>query len=293
MKRTVKLSQIADSREVRLLIGRALKEDIGAGDVTTRSLVPVSAKAEAVVLSRGDCLVSGTTIAAAVFRKVDRNLKVRILVADGRPVKCDDVIMTVSGRAGSILTAERTALNFMQRMTGIATLTGKFVAEAKRYGVTILDTRKTTPGLRVIEKYAVLCGGGMNHRMGLHDMALIKDNHRSLWAGCGAGDLGEAVAVIRRKYRGLPVEVEVETESELLSALKGSPEWILLDNMKPDMMRECVKLCAGRSRLEASGGITLANVESVARTGVDAISLGCLTHSAPAADLSLELNVPG
>ena len=287
--RPTKLPVITESPEVRMLIDRALKEDIGAGDVTTRSLVAGSTKARAVMLSRDDHLISGTTVAAAVFQKVDPKLKIRILVRDGGRVKRGGVIMTVSGRAGSILTAERTALNFVQRMTGIATLTGQFVAKVKRYGVTILDTRKTTPGLRALEKYAVLCGGGKNHRMGLHDMALVKDNHRSLWAGSEAGDLGKAVAAIRKKYRGLPVEVEVENTTQLLSALRGLPEWILLDNMKPGLMRMCVKLCAGRSLLEASGGITLANAESVASTGVDAISLGCLTHSAPAADLSLEI----
>ena len=197
-------------------------------------------------------------------------------------------MMTISGPAASILIAERTALNFMQRMTGIATMTAGFVARTKRFGVAILDTRKSTPGLRLLEKYAVLCGGGRNHRMGLYDKVLIKDNHRALWNRAHAGNLGEAVRVARGKNPGLEVEIEVEDERELVSALAGRPEWILLDNMTPGAIRRCVKLCAGRSRLEASGGITSANVAAVAATGVDAISLGCLTHSAPAADLSLE-----
>jgi len=271
------------------MIGLALDEDIGRGDVTTNALVRPSVFARAVIISRGDYVVSGTTVAGAVFRKVDPTLSVRVLAGDGRRIRPGGVVMTVSGAARSILTAERTALNFMQRMTGIATLTAQFVAKTKKYGVAILDTRKTTPGLRRLEKYAVLCGGGRNHRLGLYDMALIKDNHRKLWARSGMADLGKAVKMVRLKYRGIPVEVEVESLEELRSAVRSRPEWILLDNMKPVTVRKCVRACAGRSRLEASGGITLANVERMARTGIDAISVGRLTHSAPAADLSLEL----
>ena len=197
--------------------------------------------------------------------------------------------MTIRGSARSILTAERTALNFLQRMSGIATLTSVFVDKARRHGVMILDTRKTTPTLRILEKYAVLCGGGRNHRFGLFDRFLIKDNHRRLWGHGQAARLGDAVHQARKRFPGLPVEVEVESEAELRSALDGKPEWILLDNMAPARLRCCVKICAGRSRLEASGGINLRNISRVAATGVDAVSLGCLTHSAPAADLSLEI----
>lgn len=285
----MKLPKIDDNNEVKALVWNALAEDIGAGDATTDALVPPSVKATAVIISRGRYVVSGTTIAAAVFRRICPRLKIRITIPDGKPARPDGVIMSISGPAAAILTAERTALNFMQRMTGIATLTAAFVAKTRRFGTAILDTRKTTPGLRPLEKYAVLCGGGRNHRMGLDDMVLIKDNHRNLWNKARAGDLGQAVITARMKSRGLPVEIEVENEEELRSALGGKPEWVLLDNMKPADMRRCVKLCAGRCRTEASGGITMKNIEEVAKTGVDAISLGCLTHSAPAADLSLEM----
>lgn len=280
---------IADNREVKALVKRAIAEDMGTGDVTTDSLVPHSARATATIVANGNYVVSGTTVGEAVFLEVNPQLHVRILIGDGKRVRCGGAIMKVTGAAASILSAERTALNFMQRMTGIATMTAGVVARIRRFGVTVLDTRKTSPGLRVLEKYSVLCGGGKNHRIGLYDRVLIKDNHRVLWNREHAGDLGDAVQAARNRNRGLEVEIEVEDESELVSALRGQPEWILLDNMTPVTMRRCVKLCAGRSRLEASGGITLKNVRAIARTGVDAISLGCLTHSAPAADLSLEL----
>lgn len=285
----MKLPHIEKYGDVKALLWNALAEDIGGGDATTDALVPPSAKATAVIVSRGSYVVSGSTIGKAVFQRICPRLKVRIMVPDGKKVKRNGVIMTISGPAGAILTAERAALNFMQRMTGIATLTASFVAKTRRFGTVILDTRKTTPGLRPLEKYAVLCGGGWNHRMGLDDMVLIKDNHRALWNQTQAGDLGEAVVKARKNNPELVVEIEVENEQELLSALRGQPECVLLDNMNPRLMHKCVLLCAGRCQTEASGGITMENVEAVARTGVDAISLGCLTHSAPAADLSLEL----
>ena len=194
--------------------------------------------------------------------------------------------MRITGKARAILAGERTALNFLQRLTGIATLTARFVEQVKPHATRILDTRKTTPTWRTLEKYAVRCGGGTNHRMGLYDQVLIKDNHRRLW---GARDLAEAVHMARRRCPGVPVEVEVETEAELERALAARPDWILLDNMTLRRLRRCVRLCRGRCPLEASGGITLANVKAVAAAGVQAISLGCLTHSAPAADLSLEI----
>ena len=174
-------------------------------------------------------------------------------------------------------------------MTGIATLTRQYVDRVKPYGTAILDTRKTTPGLRFLEKYAVRCGGGTNHRFGLFDMILIKDNHRRIWTDERGGDLAAAVAAARAKCPGVAVEVEVESEADLLRALNARPEWIMLDNMSLRDMRRCVRVCAGRCRLEASGGVSLAAVARIAATGVDAISIGRLTHSAPAADLSLEL----
>jgi nicotinate-nucleotide pyrophosphorylase (carboxylating) len=213
------------------------------------------------------------------------------VVPDGRDVAPGGTVLTIRGKAASILVAERTALNFMQRMCGIATLTSRFVEAVKEYGTLILDTRKTTPNLRLFEKYAVACGGGTNHRFGLYDRVLVKDNHRRLWQGGDPDRLDLAVAAARKAYPALAVEIEVESVAECRSALRGKPEWIMLDNMGCDMMRECVALCKGVSKTEASGGITLGRAREVAATGVDAISLGCLTHSAPSVDLSLEWSV--
>jgi len=232
--------------------------------------------------------VAGGAVAAAVLRAVDPEAACATVVADGRDAAPGQTLLTFSGRAAAILTAERTALNFMQRMCGIATLTRRFVEAVQPWGTMILDTRKTTPGFRLFEKHSVLCGGGANHRFGLYDRVLMKDNHRRLWMGGDPDRLDLAVAAARRCFPNLAVEVEVESVAELLSALRGRPEWVLLDNMDCAGMRECVRIAAGRAKLEASGGITLERAAEVAATGVDALSLGCLTHSAPAADLSLE-----
>ncbi len=275
--------------DCRNLVRKALREDLGPGDITTRSLVPARRRVRAVILSRGSYVVAGAEVARTVFNELDSRLLFTGIVADGQRVGPDQPIARLEGRAHAILAAERTALNFMQRLTGIATLTARFVEEVKPYPVAILDTRKTTPLLRSLEKYAVRCGGGVNHRLGLYDRVLLKDNHRRLWAAEHGGDLAAAVAAVRRKAPGVMIEVEVETEAELTSALSAAPDWILLDNMTPDSLRRCVVLVTGRCQLEASGGITLENVAEIAKTGINAISLGCLTHSAPAADLSLEL----
>jgi nicotinate-nucleotide pyrophosphorylase (carboxylating) len=275
--------------EVRRVIRAAVQEDVGPGDATTMALVPEDSIVEAVILTRHETIVAGLGVADWVFRTVDVRVECEAQCREGDRVAKDKILLTVKGPARAILTAERTALNFMQRMCGIATLTRRFVDLASGYGTRILDTRKTTPGLRLIEKYSVLCGGGSNHRMGLHDRILIKDNHRLLWAEASKSRLDLAIREAREKFPGLLVEVEVETDDELESALAGEPDWILLDNMPPDRMASSVAMCRGRCRTEASGGITLDTIESVARTGVDAVSLGCLTHSAPAADLSLEI----
>jgi nicotinate-nucleotide pyrophosphorylase (carboxylating) len=233
--------------------------------------------------------VAGAGIAAAVFRELDPGIQCDTAVPDGADAKADEVILTVRGNAGKLLTAERTALNFMQRMTGIATLTARFVERVKPNPVKILDTRKTTPMLRAFEKYAVLCGGGTNHRMGLYDMVLLKDNHRFLWKLGGTPDLAAAIRRVRLTHPGLPVEVEVETLPDLMAVLPEKPDWIMLDNMSLDDMRACVRACNGQCQLEASGGVTLDRIADIAATGVNAISIGALTHSAPAADLSMEL----
>ena len=283
------MPDIENDSSVRDLIRMALDEDIGSGDATTLALVPDCPVVTASVLTRSNCVISGTGIAGAVFSAVDPGLKCCILTPDGARAAAGETVLTVEGRAGGVLTAERTALNFMQRMCGIATLTATFVEKAAPHGATILDTRKTTPMLRVLEKYAVLCGGGQNHRAGLFDRVMIKDNHRRLCSRSEEAGLDAAILKAREKYPDLAIEVEVESTIELEQALKASPEWILLDNMPPAELESCVRLCNGRCLLEASGGITLQNVEEVAATGVDAISLGCLTHSAPSVDLSLEV----
>jgi nicotinate-nucleotide pyrophosphorylase (carboxylating) len=275
-------------QRARAAVKLALEEDVGAGDVTSLALVDPKARATGQIYSRVPCVVAGATVARAVLKAVDPRLKVTILKEDGEVVKPEEPILIFEGKAQSILTAERTALNFMQRMCATATLTRKFVDATKRWKTQILDTRKTTPGLRVFEKYAVLCGGGTNHRMGLYDRVLMKDNHRRLWKGGNPDELDQAVIAARKAFPKIAVEVEVESIRECESALKAKPEWIMLDNMSCEDMKKCVKLCKGISLTEASGGITLDRAKEVAATGVTAISLGCLTHSAGSVDLTLE-----
>jgi nicotinate-nucleotide pyrophosphorylase (carboxylating) len=258
-------------------------------DSTSLALVDPDVTATGEIYSKGGgCTVAGATVAKAVMKAVDPKIKVEILKPDGSQVKPKEPILVFRGKARSILAAERTALNFMQRMCATATLTRKFVDAVKKYGTLILDTRKTTPGLRVFEKYAVLCGGGTHHRMGMYDRVLMKDNHRRLWKGGNPDELDQAVAAARKAFPRLEVEVEVESLRECESALKAAPEWIMLDNMSVADMKKCVKLCKGISKTEASGGITLERAKEIAATGVTAISLGCLTHSAGSVDLSLE-----
>ena len=261
-------------------------------DATSEALVDPDAVATGEIYSKGTgCVVAGATVAKAVMRAVDPKIRVTILKGDGSVVKPHETILTFRGKARSILAAERTALNFMQRMCATATLAKKFVDATRRYGTLILDTRKTTPGLRVFEKYAVTCGGGTNHRMGMYDRVLMKDNHRRLWKGGDPDELDQAVVAARKAFPKLDVEVEVESLRECASALKAKPEWIMLDNMSCADMKTCVKMCRGISKTEASGGITLERAREVAATGVTAISLGCLTHSAGSVDLSLEWKV--
>ena len=279
---------------VRLALDEDLADALDARrtkwcDATSEALVDADAVATGEIYAKGTgCVVAGATVAKAVMKAVDPKIKVQILKGDGSVVKPKEPILTFRGRARSILAAERTALNFMQRMCATATLAKKFVDATKRYGTLILDTRKTTPGLRVFEKYAVTCGGGTNHRLGMYDRVLMKDNHRRLWKGGDPDELDQAVLAARRKFPKLAVEVEVESLRECASALKAKPEWIMLDNMSCADMKKCVKMCQGISKTEASGGITLERAKEVAATGVTAISLGCLTHSAGSIDLSLE-----
>ena len=266
------------------LIEQALKEDVGPGDVTTRAVIPPGVRGKGAILVKAHGVICGLQVAAEVFRAVDERISFRPRVREGEPVQPGDVVAEVEGPLRGILTAERTALNFLARLSGIATLTARFVDAVAPYRAVILDTRKTTPGWRVLEKYAVRCGGGRNHRMGLYDMVLIKDNHI---AACGS--ISEAVRRVRAAGVGVPVEVEVKNLDELREALKLGVDRILLDNFSVEDIAEAVKIAEGRVPLEASGGVTLDNVAAIAAAGVDYISVGALTHSAPALDLSLEL----
>jgi nicotinate-nucleotide pyrophosphorylase (carboxylating) len=281
---------LAGDPSVRVIVQRALEEDVGTGDASSRAVIDADETCVGHLLSRGDYVLAGTTVAELVFQSVDKRIAVRILAEDGARVKPDDVVMEIEGPARGILTAERNALNFLQRMSGIATTTRTYVDRVRGHRAVILDTRKTTPLHRVLDKYAVTCGGGRNHRMGLYDFMILKDNHLAQWRKKNEGDLADMVRYARAAYPNLPLEVEVESVADCERVLSARPDWILLDNMSPDDMRRCVALAAGRCKLEASGGITLDNVDGVASTGVDAISVGALTHSSRWADFSLELN---
>jgi nicotinate-nucleotide pyrophosphorylase (carboxylating) len=283
------LPHITATHCVQELIKLALKEDIGPGDVTSEALVEEGRPARAALIAKGAYVLAGAAVAESVFQNVDPTLTIVHQVTDGSAVAAGDTILEVAGSARSILAGERTALNFIQRMTGIATLTARFVELARPYGADILDTRKTAPGMRILDKYAVRCGGGKNHRIGLYDRILIKDNHAALWNAAAPNRLADAVRQARARYPGLLIEVEVQSPDELHSILEAEPDWVLLDNMTLDQMRECARRCQGRCKTEASGGIHLQSLESVLQTGVQAVSVGALTHSAPAADFSLEL----
>ena len=279
-----------DTRAV-LAIKAALKEDIGSGDATTLALVGPDVMATGEIQAREECCVAGLNVALFTLSLLDPTLTSEILIPNGAVAPKGSVLARFTGRARAILTGERTALNFIQRMCGTATLTHRFVEAVKPYDCMVLDTRKTTPCLRVFEKFAVRCGGGTNHRFGLYDRILMKDNHRRLWAGGDPDRLDLAVEAARKAYPLLAVEIEVESKAELESALRAEPEWIMLDNMPLDLMRECVQIVRAsgkKTKLEASGGINLQTANSIASTGVDALSVGALTHSAPSVDLALE-----
>jgi nicotinate-nucleotide pyrophosphorylase (carboxylating) len=264
-------------------IRRALTEDIGPGDATTDSIVPVEALMQGRIIAKEEGTIAGLDVAQAVYRMVEAEVDFRPRVEEGARVANRQVLALVSGRARSLLTAERTVLNFLGRMSGIATLTRQFVDLVAGTKAAILDTRKTAPGLRMADKLAVKRGGGENHRIGLFDMILIKDNHIDF-----AGSITEAVRRARSAHTGLEVEVEARTMEDVREALAIGVERILLDNMTPEMMADAVLLTAGRAKLEASGNVTLSTVRRIAETGVDFISSGALTHSAKVLDLSFE-----
>ncbi len=274
-------------------VAAALAEDVGAGDVTSEFFVSPTLQALGRIIARERGVVAGTETAAEAFRRVDSKLHIAILQRDGVALMGGETIIEVRGSARSILTAERVALNFLQRLSGIATLTRQFVEAAGKSKAKILDTRKTTPGLRTLEKAAVVAGGGTNHRLGLYDMVLVKDNH--LMASNGVSGLSAAVQRVRRERPDVRVELEADSLQQVRAFLRiPGVDVILLDNMRPTAMREAVALGKNKGvKFEASGGVTLMNIRQIAGTGVDFVSVGALTHSARAIDLSLELTHVG
>jgi len=267
------------------IIEQALLEDIGTGDITTEFIIPSNLKAKGIIKTSEEGVVAGLDIACLVFQKLDSEIIFQEKTKDGKKVARGKELAEITGPARTILKGERVALNFLQRMSGIATITSKFCQEVKDFPVRIVDTRKTTPGLRILEKYAVHMGGGYNHRFGLYDAVLIKDNHIAV-----AGGIKSAVNSVRKQIsHTVKIEVEVENLSQLQEALEMKVDIVMLDNMSLDMMREAVNIAKGKVLIEASGGITLDNVREVAQTGVDLISIGALTHSVKSLDISMEI----
>ena len=279
-KKSIPLNEYAS-----MLINASLAEDIGSGDLTTDSIVPLTVKGKATILAKERFVIAGLLFTEKVFRTLDGDIKFKRHVNDGDTVNSGDAIASVSGRLANILKAERVALNFLQRLSGVATLTGRFIKEIRGTGVKILDTRKTTPCMRILERYAVRVGGGENHRFGLFDAILIKDNHIKI-----AGGVEKAIKRVKEKYpKGMSVEVEVKDLKEVKEALKCGADVIMLDNMDTAMIKKAVSLIGKRALVEVSGGVTLKNVRRIASCGADFISIGALTHSARAVDASLEI----
>ena len=285
-----------DMEKVRTLVRVALKEDIGKGDITSKLTVPKPAQALALIMAKEDAVIAGLPVAKLVYEMVDPALAFDGLLQDGSRVEFGDVMVKIQGSARSILAGERVVLNFLQHLSGVATLTAKYVEQVQGTSAKILDTRKTLPGLRYLEKYAVRMGGGTNHRMGLFDLVLIKSNHAEL-----CGGIGNAIRKIKRSNgKGTKVVAEVRNLNEATEALFASPDRLLLDNMSLDKIREVVALVETSNRarevktdLEVSGGVNLDNVRAIAETGVNFVSVGALTHSARAVDLSLTLREIG
>ena len=272
-----------DPADVRAAVEVALAEDVGKGDITTQAIIPSGARLRAIIVARQPIVVAGVPVAVEAFRRIDRESEIEIEAPDGSKVDSGAIIARLDGKASAILPAERTALNFLQTLSGIATLTRKFVDRIEGTGAVLLDTRKTIPGLRALSKYATAVGGATNHRMRLDDGVLIKDNHVAV-----AGGVAEAVR--RAKAKGLKnVEIECDTVDQVRQALAAGADRLLLDNMSLAMLREAVDVTAGRVPLEASGGVTLETIRAIAETGVDFVSVGAITMSAPSVDIGLDL----
>jgi len=268
------------------IVDLALEEDLGSGDVTSIATIPEDMTCTATIIAKELGVVAGLPVVLEVFRRVDPTVRVELVAEDGdRITEIPTTLARIEGSARSVLAAERVSLNILGHLSGVATATRRYVDAVEGTGAGILDTRKTLPGLRLLDKYAVVCGGGINHRIGLHDAILIKDNHLDI-----AGGVAAAVEAARAAYPDLNLTVEVERDDQLREAIDSGAERIMLDNMSPERMRNAVALVAGRAEVEASGGITLDNVREVAETGVDVISIGAITHSATWLDVSLEVH---
>ena len=274
--------------EIRAAVKSALAEDIGPGDVTTLATVPKTHTFKTVMRAREPLVVAGLEFAKTAFLQLSAAVKIEYLVHDGTHVARGENLLRIAGSARAILSAERVALNFVQHLSGIATLTAQFVAAVKGTRAQILDTRKTTPGWRRFEKYAVACGGGRNHRIGLFDLVLIKDNHLAALQNEKPNAVTAAVERARKQFPKLKVEIEADTLEQVAQAADAGADIILLDNMAPEQLRQAVKIAKGRAKTEASGGVTLGTVRAIAGSGVDFISVGALTHSARAVDIGLD-----
>lgn len=269
----------------------ALAEDVGAGDATTLAVIPERLETTALLQTREACVVAGLPVAEAVFRELDPACCFEPLLREGQDCAAGQTLARVTGKARALLTGERTALNFLQRLCGIASMTRRYVTAAAGTRARILDTRKTTPGLRFLEKYAVTCGGGQNHRFGLYDRVMIKDNHRELASLAGPGGIRRAVAAARAAYPSLEVEVEADTMDDVAEAAEAGADIILLDNMTDAEMTDAVRHIGGRALVEASGRMTLERIPSAAATGVDFISIGALTHSVRSVDIGMDMRL--
>ena len=274
--------------EILRAVRAALAEDVGSGDVTTLATVPENSTCRAVMRARESLVVAGIAFAETAFRELSSEIKTSISIADGAKAGSGDVLLTVTGWTRAILSAERVALNYVQRLSGVATAAAQYVEAIRGTQAHILDTRKTTPGWRTFEKYAVACGGARNHRIGLFDMVLIKDNHLAALRDVKPNAVAAAVQRARAKFPQLKVEVEADTLEQVAQAAESGADFILLDNMTPEQLRASVQLVAGRAQTEASGGVNLKTVRAIAESGVDFISVGAITHSARAVDIGLD-----
>ena len=277
-----------DPELIRTAVRAALAEDIGTGDVTTQATVPADAMCKVSMRAREELRLAGIEFATVAFRELSREVQFSHHVADGQTIQPSATLLTITGPTRAILTAERVALNFVQRLSGVATAAARYAKAVEGTAAQILDTRKTTPGWRVFEKYAVACGGARNHRIGLFDMVLIKDNHLAALRAAQPNAIAAAVLRARMEYPSLKVEVEADTLEQVALAADAGADFILLDNMNPQQLSVAVQLVAGRARTEASGGVNLQTVRAIAESGVDFISVGAITHSARAVDIGLD-----